>query len=151
MRHHDVRGDPAQARGEREGLGVVARGVGGDAPGGLGVRQGEHRVRGAAELERADALQVLALEEQVRAEAFVEGPGGGDRGAVGVRPDAGGRLPDGREVGRGHGRMTAFTAPVRSLSKRTSNASFTRSRGNRWVTIGAVFTCPEAVRSRAVW
>ena len=57
-------GAPSCARGERHGLAVIARGIGDDAAAPLVVGQARDHVVGAANLERAARLHVLALEEQ---------------------------------------------------------------------------------------
>jgi len=116
-RHHDVRGDAHGGGGEGEGLRVVAccacvsldarfwlggagrrrtaamRDDAALAAAALGpavrLRQPEQRVEGAARLERADALQVLALEPEAQR---------GLRGLL-ARPGRGGQL--GRGARRG--------------------------------------------------
>ena len=71
VRHDDGRRQADQACGERDRLRMVARGESDDA--GLALRRIEQgqRVVGATELERAHALEVLALEEELRAGFFV--------------------------------------------------------------------------------
>jgi len=71
-RHHDHARDPQQLRRERHGLRVVPRRVRHHAVAACLVRQRADRVPGAAELERAHALQVLALQEHARAAGVVE-------------------------------------------------------------------------------
>ena len=61
-------------------------------------REARQRVVGAAELEGAGALQVLALEEQLRAGARVDRARGGDRRAV---RDAGNLSRGALDVGEG--------------------------------------------------
>src|SRR5690606_10624561 len=67
-----VAGNAALARGQRQGGAVVAGGVGDHAAGGGFGIQRRHRVAGAAELERAAALQVFGLQEQGAAGQCVE-------------------------------------------------------------------------------
>ena len=74
--------------GKGDGLGVVARGKRHDATGTLAHGRGGKLVVGAAELERAHALQVLGLEEDLRAEQGVERGRGQHRRAVRERGDA---------------------------------------------------------------
>ena len=57
---------------ERECGGVIPRRVRGDTAGRVRLRQRLHRVRRAAVLERADALQVLGLDEHLCADPLVE-------------------------------------------------------------------------------
>ena len=71
-RHHDRRLGAEPLRRERHALGVVA-GRGGDDPAPeRGRRQARHLVVRAAELEREDRLEVLALQEQPVAEPLGE-------------------------------------------------------------------------------
>ena len=65
-RHDDRGADSPPPRGVAEGQGMIARGVGRDAPLRLLVGQPENRVAGAPNLEGACLLEVLTLEEQVR-------------------------------------------------------------------------------------
>jgi hypothetical protein len=55
-----------QRGGERERLGVIARGGGGEAGGALVLGDEATALSGAAELKGADALQVLRLQEHPR-------------------------------------------------------------------------------------
>ena len=72
-----------QPAGQGHRLRVVARGVGQDPAPALGVAQPRDRVVGAAELEGAHALQVLALQEQrARPQPLVERARGHDGRAV---------------------------------------------------------------------
>ena len=82
-----------QPRRERDRLRVIARGERDDAGAALRGIEPRQRVVGAAELEGAHALQVLALEEKRGGELRVGGAGGKDRGAVGVPGDAPRRQP----------------------------------------------------------
>ena len=65
-------GMPRRARRIGERGAVIARRMRDDAAPRLGVAQREHGVGRAARLERADLLQVLALEEELRAGLRVE-------------------------------------------------------------------------------
>ena len=65
--HQDRRAGVVQPGGERERLRVVAGRDGGDARGRAPRRERGDRVVRAAELERADALEVLGLQEDRRA------------------------------------------------------------------------------------
>jgi hypothetical protein len=71
-RHHDHRRHAEQLRGVRDALRVVAGGVGDDAAALLVGGEPADAVVGAAELERAGALQRLGLGEQAEAEPLVE-------------------------------------------------------------------------------
>ena len=62
-RHEDGRLDAFLARRPRDGLAVVARARGHDSGSSLGLAQALHLVDGAADLERARALEVLRLQE----------------------------------------------------------------------------------------
>ena len=78
-RHDDDARDVEHLSGERDRLRVVAGREGDDAAAALVGGEARERVVGAAELEGAGALQVLALEEQVGAGARVDGARGRDR------------------------------------------------------------------------
>src|SRR5262249_21721936 len=71
-RHDDDARNAEDLSGERDRLGVVAGGEGDDAALLLIVAEPRERVVGAAELEGARALEVLALEENLRAGARVD-------------------------------------------------------------------------------
>ena len=70
--HDHVRGNAARACGQRERGAMVARRMRDDAARGGGGVERPHRIAGAAELERARALQVLALEVEFRARKRIE-------------------------------------------------------------------------------
>jgi hypothetical protein len=74
--HKDDGGGFVQAGGERECLGVVAAADGGHSAFSLVGRQRRDRVVGAAELERADALEVFGFEECGRSCCLVDRAGG---------------------------------------------------------------------------
>jgi hypothetical protein len=93
-RHDDVGRDAAGSGGERERLRMVSGRVRGHAAGGLLRAQRQHGVRGAAHLEGADLLQVLALEEQVRAAQGVQRRAGDYGRPVHMPRDAGGSGAD---------------------------------------------------------
>lgn len=85
---------------------MIAGGVGGDALGQLFGGQLRGGVVGTAELERSDALEVLALDEHLRADEGVEGAGGQHRGVVGDAVEACSGVADvveGHGQGGGHG------------------------------------------------
>ena len=67
VRHHHRGLHAEQRSGQRDGLRMVARREGDHAAGTLLRRELRDRVVGAADLEGADALLVLALEEELRA------------------------------------------------------------------------------------
>ena len=95
VRHEDRRVRAAEAGGERQRLGVVARRGGADAAQRrLGLGERRDRVVGAAELERADALQALGLERDPRVEALVERARAHDRRAVRDAGQPRGGAPD---------------------------------------------------------
>ena len=71
-RHHDRRARAEPLRGESDALGVVAGRGGDDALRRVARRQARHLVVGAAELEREDGLEVLALQQQPVAEPLRE-------------------------------------------------------------------------------
>ena len=98
VRHHDVRRDAAPSRRVRERRAVVAGGVRDHAARGDVVGQREHGVAGAARLERAHLLQVLALDEEARAGRVVERPAREHRRPVHVRRDPRVRRADRGEV-----------------------------------------------------
>ena len=108
--HDDGRGHPEQLRGEGDPLGVVPGGVGDDAAATLLRGELGEAVVGAAELERARALEVLALEEDVRARLAVGGGGGNDRRAVGHAAQA---LGGGLHVGEAGGEWRGVCHGVR--------------------------------------
>jgi len=72
LRHHDRRRNPEHARGQRDRLRMIARRKRNDAAAALFRIETRQRVECAAELERTHALQVLALEEHLRAERVVD-------------------------------------------------------------------------------
>ena len=69
------------------------------APGRFGIER-KDRIACAARLERADALQMLAFEEQLRADLGIDRRARHHRRAVDVRADARRRLPDRCEIGQ---------------------------------------------------
>ena len=85
--HHDGDRDAEQLAGQGQGLGVVARGVRDHAGAPGGFVELEHGVDGPAELEGADLLEVLALEEDRAAAPRVERPRGHHGRAVGPGRD----------------------------------------------------------------
>jgi hypothetical protein len=82
VRHHDDCFHAEQPRGQRDGLPMVARRERDDATRALIGVELRDRVVCAAELERADALLVLALEVQRRAALRIGGARRVDRRAV---------------------------------------------------------------------
>src|SRR5688572_22930963 len=70
--HHDVGGNAANPRGAGDGGGMITGRVRRHALTRSGVVEREHGVRGAAGLERADFLEILALEKKRSAEDAVE-------------------------------------------------------------------------------
>jgi hypothetical protein len=97
-RHHDVSGDAAHACRDRDRLREVARAVCRDAARGVRVVEARDRIPGAAELEGAALLQVVALEEEAAAGARVERAAGRDRRAMGAARETRGRGADVGEV-----------------------------------------------------
>jgi hypothetical protein len=85
-------------------LRVISRRKGDDAAAAFLEREARQRVEGATELERARALQVLALEEDLRGCAFVDRSGCDDRRAMSDAGDLPGRELD---VGKGRERRGA--------------------------------------------
>ena len=85
-----TRGMSRSLAGERDRLRVVAGRKRQDAAAPLVGGEPRQRVVGAAELEGAGALQVLALEEDARAGALVDAARGDDRRAVRDAGDPGG-------------------------------------------------------------
>ncbi len=85
FRHDHGCGDAAQGCGKAERRGVISRRVRGDAPGDGLVAKRKNRVHRAAEFERADLLEILALEEHRRPAYPVDGRGLKHRRQVGVR------------------------------------------------------------------
>jgi len=82
-RHHDHPRDIEDSAGERDGLRMISGGKRHDAaPAFVGgeLREG---VVGAAKLEGAGALEILAFEEQLRTGLLVEAPGRHDGRAMG--------------------------------------------------------------------
>ena len=94
VRHDDHRRHAEQRGRKRDRLGVIARGEGDDAGAPLALVEAGQRVEGAAELEGAHALEVFALEEELRAELGVGGARGQHRRAMSVAGDARGRRGD---------------------------------------------------------
>ena len=101
--HHDDAGDVEDLAGEGNRLGVIAGGERQHAAFPLVGGEARERVIGAAELEGAGALEVLALEEELGAGEGVERSRGRDRRAMrdaGDLPrgvlDVGKRRPRGR-------------------------------------------------------
>jgi hypothetical protein len=92
--HEDRRAGAAQPRGERQRLGVVARRGGADALQRPALCERRDGVEGAAELERARALQTLGLQRDTGAELRVERPRADDRRAVRDAVEAGGCAAD---------------------------------------------------------
>jgi hypothetical protein len=89
---HDNHGRHRQEpRRQGDGLRVVARRKGDHATCALRRIELRERVEGAAELERAHALEVLALEEKLRIPALVGGGRLQHRGAVGMPLEPRGR------------------------------------------------------------
>ena len=82
LRHHDRRGNAEHARRQRDRLRMVAGRERDDTVAALLRVEARQRVERAAELECAHALQVLALEEHLRAECFVDRPRRHHRRAV---------------------------------------------------------------------
>ena len=76
QRHVDLGLDAEHLRRERDALGVVAGARGDDAGRPLGLGQPGHPGVGAADLERAGPLEVLALEEDRPADQVRERPAG---------------------------------------------------------------------------
>lgn len=76
QRHDDRCGNTQQLRGQRDGLRMVARRKRDDARRALPLVELRQCVERAAKLEGAHALEVLALEEHLRAEHLVDGAGG---------------------------------------------------------------------------
>ena len=81
----------AQARGQRERLRMVARRRRADARQRPRLGERPQRVVGAAELERAGALQPLGLEHDAASDLLVERPRAHDRRAVRDARKASGR------------------------------------------------------------
>ena len=73
FRNHDVRSDAARARRKRNGRTMIAGRVCDNAACGHIVGQRPHRVARAAELERADALEIFALENDLTAGHIIDG------------------------------------------------------------------------------
>jgi hemerythrin superfamily protein len=81
-RHEDRRRNAEQARGQRDRLRMIARRECDHARCALRGRELRQRVEGAAELERAHSLQVLALEIHLRVQQAIGGGGAQNRRAV---------------------------------------------------------------------
>ena len=104
-RHHDVGRDPAKLRRARESSRMVAGRMGRHpAPRGFVIER-EDRVRRSTRLERADLLEVLALEKERRPTRGIETLTRQNRRAMDVRTDAIVRDADGGEV-EGHGQTS---------------------------------------------
>jgi hypothetical protein len=126
VRHHDRRGHAEQLRRERDRLGVVSGRERHHAGAALCVSEPRQRVEGAAKLERAAALEALALEHDLGAEQRVGHPRAQHRRAVGVAVEPR-RSRDDVVVGRerqlpgplgaaGRGVDIMSSAPLRSAS-----------------------------------
>ena len=114
-RHDDDARDVEELAGERDRLRVVAGREGDDAAAAFVGREARQGVVGAAELEGARALQVLALEEHLGAGARVHGARRDDRRAMrGAGDLARGALDVGerRQVMMADGEWTANEEPM---------------------------------------
>ena len=98
--------DAAQASDAGEGGGVVARGVRRHTVCRFGIGESEDCIGCSARFKRADLLEILALEEQLRPAKRIERGAGEHRGAVNLIRDPRVR---GANVGKGergvHGRI----------------------------------------------
>ena len=128
-----VLSQPEQLRGQRHALRVVAGAGRDDAAGPLLLRQPGHPHVGAAQLERAGPLQVLALERHRAADRLRTAGAALERG----RPhDAGEQAPGGVDVGdgdEGDGR-SGSTSRLHALGPRDDQAfsgAGTQARGPR--------------------
>ena len=97
--HHDERRDTTPRRGIRHRRAMIARRVRHHALTCVALGQREHGVAGAARLERAGALEVLRLEEELRTNLGVERMTGEHRCAMDVRRDPRLRCAHCAEVG----------------------------------------------------
>ncbi len=93
-RHHHDTWDTSHGRSVSQGSPVVPGRMRDHAARRRRLVQAQHRVGRAARLERADLLQVLALEERLEPELLIEPPGVQDRRPVDVRCDAARRGAD---------------------------------------------------------
>ncbi len=118
LRHHDDRRDAAAARRERDALCVVAGGRADHAAPGDGVGEVGDLVVGAAQLEREDRLQVLALEQDAVAEAPRQPRGRLEGRLDGDVVDA--RLEDAFDVALLHGKPGCRGAWPTLAGKRTA-------------------------------
>src|SRR5690606_35502573 len=123
-RCHHVAGDAAGGCGQRQRRAVVARGVRGHAVRGRRVGQLPDGIAGAAELERAAALQVLGLERQLAAGDRVQAGRAQQRRGAGMRDDPGRGGQDIVEIGHGGGHGSRLA----ELSGRVK-AQFNRNGG----------------------
>jgi len=98
FRHDDPRRNPAPLRCVGKCCAMIPRRMRDDAPRRCRGVEREHGVARTARLERADALQVLALEEQRRADFGVDGSARHDRRPVHVWCDARGGAADRRQI-----------------------------------------------------
>ena len=126
VRHDNRCLDPEQARGQCDCLPVVAGRERGDARLPLRFVELRDRVVRPAKLEGAHALEVLALEEELRPGRVVRGARGRDRGPVRHAAQALGGIDDvgeGRRCEWGHAcccERSRGDAPTRSLSRERS-------------------------------
>ena len=81
-RHEDDARNVEQVPRERDRLRVIAGRKGQHPTAPLGGGEARQRIEGAAKLEGAGALEVFALEEQVRVGPGIERPRGDDRRAM---------------------------------------------------------------------
>ncbi|OIQ95642.1 hypothetical protein GALL_224180 [mine drainage metagenome] len=137
-RHVDHRGDPELARSESDALRVVAGACGHDPARLLVGRQPGHPHVRAPDLERAGALEVLALEPDVTTGELRERTAPLDRSPVG---DPGEQLGRSAEVGdrqfRGHSCSPAIVGPWRADT--SANGASARGRpGSRTSTWSSV-------------
>src|SRR4030095_4576539 len=135
-RHTDDGGCSDHPRRERHALRVIAGRVRDDAARALRRRQRQELVQGAADLERAGALQVLALEEDAAIARVVEG-GGRDGGravdAAGEPLGGGPHVVDRQPRVRGHG------APIITEPASPDQPSrYTRAMPKSWCALQAV-------------
>src|SRR5690606_2732564 len=109
-RHNDGGGDSELPRGECDGLGVVPGGVRDDAPPPVVVGESGDEVVRAADLECPGALEILALETDLRPDLLREPRRRQERCPDGDRLDGPGRIFDGPGLNE-----TAHASPASSL------------------------------------
>src|SRR5690606_32874648 len=142
-RHNDGGGDAELPRGECDGLGVVPGGVRDDAPPPVVVGESGDEVVRAADLECPGALEILALETDLRPDLLREPRRRQERCPDGDRLDGPGRIFDGPGLNE-----TAHASPASSLKVEGAPPASSPKAGGA-PPAGAIDPSPSAASDRA--